>query len=57
MIMKKIYISPVTEIVEVSYQQTLLAGSIPSLGNDYDGGAVLAPESEEVLEISLEELY
>ena len=49
--MKKIYISPVTEIVEVSYQQALLAGSPLVLGDDYAGGAVLAPESDEDLEV------
>ena len=50
MIMKKLYISPVIEIVEVSYQQTLLAGSVLELGDDYAGGSVLAPESDEALE-------
>jgi len=54
--MKKTYISPVTEVVEMSYQQTLLAGSVPGLGDDYTGGTVLAPESEEFLDISLEDL-
>ena len=55
--MKKTYISPITEIIDLNYQQTLLAGSIPGLGDDYDGGIVLAPESEEVMDVSLEDLY
>ena len=34
--MKKIYMHPEMEIVEIKYQQTLLAGSAPALGSDSD---------------------
>ena len=40
--MKKIYINPKMEVVEIS-RQTLLAGS-PGLGGSYNGGTILAPE-------------
>jgi len=50
--MKKIYMSPVMDIIELK-KQTLLAGSAPGLGGDYsgDGSDVLVPEfnSEELL--------
>jgi hypothetical protein len=32
--MKKIYMHPEMEIVEIKYQQTLLAGSAPALGTE-----------------------
>ena len=42
--MKKIYMSPVMDVIELK-QQTLLAGSTPGLGGDYSGGdPVLSPE-------------
>lgn len=41
--MKKIYMSPAMDIIELK-KQTLLAGSAPVLGEDFmDGDDVLAP--------------
>ena len=40
--MKKTYINPKMEVVEINHQ-TLLAGS-PQLGGSYTGGTILAPE-------------
>lgn len=49
--MKKIYMSPAMDIIELK-KQTLLAGSAPGLGGDFEGTGsdVLAPEidSEEL---------
>ena len=43
--MKKIYMSPAMDVIELK-KQTLLAGSTPGLGGDYSGGdPVLAPNS------------
>ena len=44
--MKKIYNSPVMDVVELKHQQTLLAGSLPKDG-DYEGEGVGAPEGNE----------
>ena len=44
--MKKIYMQPEMEIVEIKHQQTLLAGSAPVLDNTDDFGTedpILAP--------------
>ena len=41
--MKKTYINPKMEVVEMNHQ-TLLAGSTPGLGGKYTGGDILAPE-------------
>ena len=43
--MKKIYLTPEMEIIEVKAQQTLLAGSVPMYGTNAEGEA-LAPEYE-----------
>ena len=45
-IMKKIYKSPEMDVIEIKNEQMLLAGSTPSLGSEYSGGDVLAPESD-----------
>ena len=49
--MKKIYMSPVMDVIELKHQQTLLAGSVAGFNGDLDddggdGGAALAPEHE-----------
>ena len=49
--MKKIYISPTMDVIELKHQQVLLAGSGPDTMNVFDetlGGSdeVLAPEHE-----------
>lgn len=43
--MKKIYMSPSMDVIELKNEQMLLAGSTPSLGSEYSGGDILAPES------------
>ena len=43
--MKKIYLSPEMDVIELKHQQTLLAGSLPK-GGDYNGEGVGAPEYE-----------
>ena len=44
--MKKQYINPTIEIIDIKMDQHLLAGSTPSLGGNYSGTGsdVLAPE-------------
>ena len=55
--MKKIYMSPVMDVVELK-KQTLLAGSIPALGGDFEGTGsdVLAPDFDSELIITDEAL-
>lgn len=46
---KKIYNSPVMDVIELKHQQTLLAGSVGVSSNSYDpntNGDVRAPEYE-----------
>jgi len=43
--MKKTYINPSMEVVEIKTQQ-LLAGSINTLGGDYNGGGIQSRELE-----------
>ena len=43
--MKKIYLTPEMEIIEVKAQQTLLTGSVPMYNQDATGAA-MAPEYE-----------
>jgi hypothetical protein len=43
--MKKTYISPEMEVIEIKSQQTLLAGSVNMYGENADGEA-MAPEHE-----------
>ena len=40
--MKKIYLTPEMEIIEVKAQQTLLAGSVPMYGTNAEGEALLS---------------
>ena len=40
--MKKTYINPKMEVVEINHQ-TLLTVSDPGLGGNYGGGTILAP--------------
>ena len=50
--MKKQYINPTIEIVDIKMDQHLLAGSVPGLGGDLTGSdPILAPEldSEELI--------
>ena len=51
--MKKIYMSPVMDIIELK-KQTLLAGSAPVLGGDFEGTGsdVLAPDLDSDLIVS-----
>ena len=43
--MKKIYMSPTMDVIELKHQQTLLAGSTPGLGGDLgNGDPILAPD-------------
>lgn len=53
--MKKKYINPTIEIIDINMDQQLLAGSTPSLGGDYSSGDILAPEfeSEELTDFEL----
>lgn len=60
--MKKQYINPTIEIVDIKMDQHLLAGSVPGLGGDLTGSdPILAPEldseeliiSDELLDIEL----
>jgi len=49
--MKKIYMSPTMDVIELKHQQTLLAGSVPGFDGALDdtgddGDAALAPEHE-----------
>ena len=44
--MKKIYMSPSMDVIELKNEQMLLAGSTPSLGGEYGGDPVLSPESD-----------
>lgn len=48
--MKKKYINPSMEIIDVKMEQHLLAGSVPSLGDVYTGGDVLSPEFADIEE-------
>ncbi len=43
--MKKTYMNPSMEVVEIKDQQ-LLAGSINTLGGDYNGGGIQSRELE-----------
>ena len=60
--MKKQYINPTVEIIDIEMDQHLLAGSVPTLGGDLTGSdPILAPEldtdqliiTDEVLEVEL----
>jgi len=43
--MKKQYINPTVEIIDIEMDQHLLAGSVPTLGGDLTGSdPILAPE-------------
>lgn len=54
--MKKQYIIPQTEIVELNEEQQILAGSAPGLGGDYnDGDPVLAPSFDDSPELFFDE--
>jgi len=49
--MKKIYMSPTMDVIELKHQQTLLAGSVDGFNGALDdtggnGGDALAPEHE-----------
>jgi hypothetical protein len=49
--MKKIYMSPTMDVIELKHQQTLLAGSVDGFNSTLDntggdGGNALAPEYE-----------
>ena len=48
--MKKKYINPTIEIIDINMDQQLLAGSTPSLGGDYSSGDILAPEFADIEE-------
>ena len=48
--MKKKYINPSMEIIDVEMEQHLLAGSVPGLGDEYTGGDILAPEFSDIEE-------
>ena len=48
--MKKTYLKPEMEIVEINVNQQILAGSDPVLGGNYGGGTILAPEFVEEFE-------
>lgn len=52
--MKKIYMSPTVDVIELKHQQTLLAGSTIGLGDPGSANEAEAPEFE--IEIS-EPLY
>jgi hypothetical protein len=43
--MKKTYMNPSMEVVEIKAQQ-LLAGSINTLGGDYNGGGIQSREAD-----------
>ena len=48
--MKKIYLKPEMEIVKINVNQQILAGSAPTLGDDFtDGNPVLAPSDEDII--------
>ena len=48
--MKKIYLKPEMEIVEINVNQQILAGSTPALGDDFtEGDPVLAPSDEDII--------
>ena len=49
-IMKKTYLKPEMEIVEINVNQQILAGSDPGLGGNYNGGTILSPEFVEEFE-------
>lgn len=60
--MKKQYINPTVEIIDIEMDQHLLAGSVPTLGGDLTGSdPILAPEldtdqliiTDEALEVEL----
>ena len=60
--MKKQYINPTVEIIDIEIDQHLLAGSVPTLGGDLTGSdPILAPEldtdqliiTDEILEVEL----
>ena len=42
--MKKTYMNPKMDVIEIKGHQMLLAGSTPELGGTYGGGTILAPE-------------
>ena len=48
--MKKTYLKPEMEIVKINVNQQILAGSAPTLGEDFtDGDPVLAPSDEDII--------
>ena len=60
--MKKQYINPTVEIIDIEMDQHLLAGSVPTLGGDLTGSdPILAPEldtdqliiTDELLDVEL----
>ena len=50
--MKKIYLAPEMEVVEIEKKVQLLAGSNPTLGGDLESGdPILAPEMDDDLDL------
>lgn len=50
--MKKIYINPTTEIIDIKMNQLLLAGSVPELGGELGGeDPILAPGMDDDLDL------
>ena len=50
--MKKIYLAPEMEVVEIEKKVQLLAGSAPGLGGDLESGdPILAPEMDDDLDL------